>query len=94
MIESDIIDQVNSQVVDLGLDEQAVSQLRDSWPNIHFTYCSDDDISAARPVRQSAGFNIYLVDGRDHCLKFTSDIEHATGLVLAELEAEEDELEE
>lgn len=88
MLEPDVIDQISQLVIEHGLDEAAVTSLRSKWPNIHFTYCSDDDVSGPTPVREYDGFNVYLVDGRDHCLKFTSDLQHATGLVLAEVEDE------
>jgi hypothetical protein len=45
----------------------------------------DDDVGVQASVASRSGFNIYLVDGREHCLKFTTDIGHATGLVLAEV---------
>jgi hypothetical protein len=89
MIEPAVLDQINALVVDHGLDDSAVSTLRGMWPDIHFTYCSDDDVMAAKPVRESERFNIYLVDGREHCLRFTSDPQNATGLVLAEIEEDE-----
>ena len=86
MIEEHVIDEINALLVDHGLDETAVSELRNKWPNIHFTYCSDDDVCGPPAVRESNGFSIYLIDGRDHCLSFTSSPEVATGLVLAEHE--------
>jgi hypothetical protein len=89
MIEPEVIDKINGMVIDHGLDDSAVSRLRAMWPEIHFTYCSDDDVTSAKPVRESDGFNIYLVDGREHCLKFTSQLANATGLVLAEVEPDE-----
>jgi hypothetical protein len=90
MIATDVIDKINTLVLEHGLDEAGVATLRGLWPEIHFTYCSDDDVMAAKPVRESQGFNIYLVDGREHCLKFTSDPQNATGLVLAEVEDEDE----
>ena len=89
MIAASDIEQICALVEANGLDEAAVSSLRGKWPNIHFTYCSDDDVSGPKPVREFAGFNVYLVDGREHCLKFTSNYEVATGLVLAEVEADD-----
>lgn len=86
MIAEDTIDRINSLVNDHGLDEGAVSRLRSMWPEIHFTYCSDDDVCGPTAVRESEGFSIYLIDSRDHCLTFTSDTSIATGLVLAEHE--------
>jgi hypothetical protein len=89
MIEENIIDQINLLVQNKGLDENLVGELRSQWPQIHFTYCSDDDVCGPKAIRESDGFSIYLVDGRDHCLAFTSNMEAATGLVLAEHEEDE-----
>jgi hypothetical protein len=35
------------------------------------------------PYRQLAGADLYLVDGRDHCWRITTDPGFATGVVLA-----------
>lgn len=86
MIEEKVIDEINGLLNDHGLDESAVTELRNKWPNIHFTYCSDDDVCGPKAIRESEKFSIYLIDGRDHCLTFTSSAETATGLVLAEHE--------
>lgn len=86
MIEETVIDQINTLLVNHGLDEAAVSELRNKWPDIHFTYCSDDDVCGPASVRESEKFSMYLIDSRDHCLSFTSNPEIATGLVLAEHE--------
>jgi len=45
----------------------------------------DDDISNAKPVMSDKDFNVYLVDGREHCLCLTNDYDIATGVVLAEV---------
>jgi hypothetical protein len=68
-----------------GLGYETVAALRQSYPGIHFTYCMDDDIHNGKPVFESTGFNIYLVDGREHCLCLTNDFDVATGIVLAEV---------
>jgi Family of unknown function (DUF6129) len=60
--------------------------LKAKWPDIHFTYCLDDDISAAHPVREYETFNLYYVSGNGGCISFTSSAERATGLVIAEIE--------
>jgi hypothetical protein len=86
VIASETIDKVNSLLIENGLDEGTVMRLRGMWPDIHFTWCSDDDVCGPAPVRESDGFSIYLIDGRDHCLCFTADAQIATGLVLAEHE--------
>jgi hypothetical protein len=66
-----------------GLNDTTVAALRERFADMHFTYCMDDDVTAARPVAETPGFNVYLVDGREHCLRFTTQWEAATGVVLA-----------
>jgi hypothetical protein len=66
--------------------QRVVDQLRSSFSGIHFTYCMDDDVIAARPVHEDKAFNLYLIDSRNHCLCFTQDMAVATGVVLAEIE--------
>ena len=67
------------------IDEGFVSELRVANPGVHFTYCLDDDITTGKPVITEDSFNIYLVDGREHCLCLTNDYENATGIVIAEV---------
>jgi hypothetical protein len=68
------------------LGESAVMELRQRYPEIHFTYCMDDDVVAATPLREADRFNLYLIDSRSHCLSFTQDPDVATGVVVAEIE--------
>lgn len=91
MIDEPFLDGVLRIVERAGLSSESVAALRDAFPALHFTYCQDDDIGAGiAPVRSGAGVNLYLVDGRDHCMRFTIDPAHATGLVLAEVDPDED----
>jgi hypothetical protein len=69
------------------IDESLVNELRKQYPDIHFTYCMDDDVIAASPLHESENFNLYLIDSRNHCLSFTQDMDIATGIVVAEIEA-------
>lgn len=89
MMDAARIDQIAAVVERAGLNEQTLSALREVFTELHLTYCMDDDIGAgtlvAEPVREAKGFRIYLVDGRGHCMRFTQDLESATGLVLAEI---------
>lgn len=89
MIELETIANIKQQLVEHGVDEQVVSSLRSSWPEIHFTYCSEDDIHVGRPVEETALFSLYLVDSREHCLCLTTDHSIATGVVVAENYAED-----
>jgi len=85
MLNADTLLTIAAEVEAAGLSEQTLAVLRSGHPDIHFTYCMDDDVGVHEPYAARLGFNVYLVDGREHCLKFTTDINHATGLVLAEV---------
>ena len=94
MIERETIDRIALAVERAGLSEQTLSVLRECFEGIHFTYCMDDDIGvgigAPEPAAKGAGFNVYLVDGRSHCMRLTADPECATDLMLAQLDTEPD----
>ena len=89
MINAETIAAIATQLEGIGLSGQSIAALRASHPKIHFTHCMDDDVGAYEPYAEQPGYNMYLVDGREHCLKFTAVISHATGLVLAEVSADE-----
>ena len=86
MIETGQIERIAEQVVREGVNETVIGSLRVQYPELHFTYCMDDDVTAAVPVKEGPGFNLYLVDGRNHCLCFTQDAATASGLVIAEVD--------
>jgi hypothetical protein len=87
MITDTFLDQITTVVSRAGLSADSVAALRDAFPDLHFTYCLDDDIGVGiEPVRSTEDFNLYLVNGSDHCVRFTPNLEAATGLVLAEVD--------
>ncbi len=86
MITPERIEQVMQVVTRAGLNEQTLAALREVFAEQHFTYCREDDIDGAMPARTAEGFNLYLVDGQAHCPHLTTDLDAATGLVLAEME--------
>ena len=90
MIDVATLDRIVEMTAAEGMDEATMQALRAAWPGMHFSYCMDDDICGVAPVRELHGVNLYLVDGREHCLRLTTDAETATGLVLAEVELDED----
>ena len=84
MIEPTLIEKLADALVEQGLDEAAILALRAAHPGLHFTLCSDEDVPARlAPVAERSGFNVYLVDAGEHCVKFTTDLSQASGLVLA-----------
>lgn len=81
-----IATQVGRQAI---LSDDTARMLREQFPDIHFTYCMDDDIGHAKAVFSDSRFNLYLVDSSEHCLRLTNDHAIATGIVVAEIEDEE-----
>jgi hypothetical protein len=73
----------------VGLSEETVRRLRGTFPGVHLTYCSDDDVQGVEPVLRFPRMNVYLVDASDHCLRLSEDYDAATGLVLAEVVEDE-----
>lgn len=85
MITTDQVNEIAATIEALGADESTVSMLRQHYQPIHFTYCMDDDLPNNTPVVEHQGFNLYLIDGREHCLCLTNDYQSATGIVVAEI---------
>jgi len=84
-INLELLQTLAAKIAEQPLDETSVSAVRKEYPDIHFTYCMEDDISNHEPMLSADHFNLYLVDGREHCLCLTRNYEHATGIVIAEI---------
>jgi hypothetical protein len=65
-----------------GAGAQAVAELRRRFPRLSLTRCDPSDLGVELPFRAFRVFDLYLVDGTDHCWRLTSDPERATGVVL------------
>ena len=85
MISEEQLDRIAAMAAAEPLSEEIVTKMRGTFEGVHFTYCMDDDVCEVQPVREAQGFNLYLIDGRDHCLAFTRDTNIATGVVIAEV---------
>lgn len=57
--------------------------LKDCFPSLSFVRMSAADIPEA-PFRSLSGFNLYLLDGREHCVQITNNPDLATGVVIAQ----------
>jgi hypothetical protein len=67
-----------------ALDDALLADLRGRFPGLHLAVCGDDDVPARLPaVLERPGFNLYLVNGSEHCLTLTNDPDVAIGVVLA-----------
>lgn len=85
MISEEQVNAIAEKIDAMGVDEGTVSALREHYRPIHFTYCMDDDLPNNTPVVEYPSFNLYLIDGREHCLCLTNDYQAATGVVVAEI---------
>ena len=84
MITPEIIAETARLLAARGCDEAAVQSLRQLWPNLRFTACSDDDVPPRlTPVHEGEGYRLYLIGGGEHCLALTTSAEAAIGLVVA-----------
>ena len=85
MITTEQVNAITAKIKTLGVAEETVSALRQKYQPIHFTYCMDDDLPNNAPIVEASAFNLYLIDGREHCLCLTNDYDAATGIVVAEI---------
>jgi Family of unknown function (DUF6129) len=87
VIDAALIETLADAVERQGLDEAAIAALRGAHPGMHFSVCDDDDVPARLvPAAARAGFNVYLVDAGEHCVKFTSDLQQSSGMVFARVD--------
>ncbi|HEY9146638.1 MAG TPA: hypothetical protein VIN36_08125 [Thiobacillus sp.] len=60
-----------------------LADFRSRFPGLSLTRCDAGDMGGEAPYREYPSFNLYLVDGRDHCWHLTGDPAAATGIVVA-----------
>ncbi len=90
MLTPELLQQIAAAATAFGIDEHGLAQLRAGWPGVHFTLCSDDEIPPQLPPAHSGdGFNLYLVSNGEHCLRLTTVLSDASGLVLATLDEDD-----
>ena len=67
-----------------GIDAR-VAALRPLFPTLHFSECSEDDVSPRySPAMSIAGYALYLISGASgHCLALTNEAAIATGILVA-----------
>ena len=56
---------------------------RRRFPGRSVTRCDLSDLESEVPYRHYAAFDLFFLDGRDHCWRITADPACATGIVLA-----------
>ena len=63
-------------------DGQLFAALRARFPALSFTRCDASDVVEA-PFGSFGGYDVHLMDARDHCVQLTDDPARATGVVIA-----------
>jgi hypothetical protein len=88
MIVPETLEKIAGAAAALGaLDADTLAFLKENWPDLRFTLCSDDDMPARLPAALKRDkFNLYLVGGGEHCLSLTDDPLQAIGVVLASVD--------
>lgn len=73
------------QVAEATLLDARAASLRQRFPTLHFTECSEDDVSPRfTPALSVDGHALYLISGASgHCLELTNDAASATGILVA-----------
>jgi hypothetical protein len=79
--------QIDALFAPRDADANAFASFRARFPGLSLTRCDISDLSAENPFREYPRFNLYLVDGADHCWRFTADPARATGIVVAQCKA-------
>lgn len=81
-----------SQITQIGqllesrntIDEAAISKLRDAYPNLRFTLCSEDDIGERESYQTYTNFDLHLVASiPGSCSHLTYYLEQCTGILIA-----------
>ena len=85
MIAEEDFNKIVEQVRTSGLSESLIDEFREQYSDYHFTYCMDDDMEANKAFIETSRFNVYLVNSQDHCSTITTQLDAASGLVLAEI---------
>jgi hypothetical protein len=73
------------QVAEATQLDARVASLRQRFPKLHFSECSEDDVSPRyKPALSVDGYDLFLISGATgHCLELTNDAAGATGILVA-----------
>lgn len=80
----DDLTRIDALLMSACKEEKPLADFRQRFPGVSLTRCDAMDMSGEQAYREYPAFNVYLVDGRDHCWRLTTDPEAATGIVVAE----------
>ncbi len=61
---------------------EAFAALKARFPKLAFARCDASDVEET-PYRALAGLDLHLIDATDHCVRITSDLAAASGVLIA-----------
>jgi len=61
----------------------SLAVLRQEFPALVFVSCDAEDLADSPPFRRYPTADVFLMDGRHHCLCVTHTLAEATGLLVA-----------
>jgi hypothetical protein len=83
-ISTETMNEIESSLIQFHqLSNNPIPMLKDCFPDMSFLRMSASDMDEA-PFRSLANYNIYLLDGREHCVQLTNDLSIATAVVIAQ----------
>lgn len=83
MITQDDLGRIDGLLTAPAAGSNPLPDFRKSFPGLSLTRCDAFDMRDEQAFREYQGFNLYLVDGRDHCWHITRNPNAATGIVVA-----------
>lgn len=83
MISQDDLVRIDGLLAAPPAEANPLANFRQNFPGLSLTRCDATDMSGEAAFREYPKFNLYLVDGRDHCWHLTDDPASATGIVVA-----------
>lgn len=83
MITPDDLVRIDDLLATPATGSNPLTDFRGAFPGLSLTRCDASDMSDEQAFREYPAFNLYLVDGRDHCWHITDDMNIATGVVVA-----------
>lgn len=58
-------------------------RLREQIRDLTITRVEAEDMRGETPFRRLPGYDLYLIDARQHCWTLVSDLDHASGVIVS-----------
>ena len=83
-ITTETMNEIESSLIQFHqLSNNPIPMLKDCFPEMSFLRMSASDFDEA-PFRSLANYDLFLLDGREHCVQLTKDLSVATAVVVAQ----------